>query len=330
MSIKIGLDMGMSDMKMAGTEGALQFRSLAALIGSTSIDSPSVGRKQKRPLIISSEETGDLFVGHGAHRWGIPLENFDFSRLTASTPEMRAIFYGALTEWQNKHGRFEDSIELMLGLPIQVMTGANKDEYEKAVKGWVGGSHLWKANGVQHEVVVSKVGMLPQATGAVIDYAFDVNGEAVSAEANRALTQECATMWIGSNTVELQVTKRNDETKRFNGGAPLGVRWLHNRVDPDGMYKFGEFDEMLRNKDLPDGMDITPFLGPWSTEMIGFTTRKWTEGFRRFHRVFVGGGGSLMVRDQMRAHFGDKLVFPKDPIMSIAWGLRKAALVYWK
>lgn len=326
MSIKLGVDMGMSALKLVGAGGSVQFPALAALIGNMSVDSPAMGRRQKRPMVIAGDATGELFVGRGAHKWGVPLENFDYSRLSGVTPEMRAIFYGALTEYQHKHGRFEEPVEVVLGLPIQMMTGSNKDEYEKQVKGWVGGAHRWVANDETYELIISRVNLLPQATGAVVDYAFDMNGQAVSAENNKALTQECATMWIGSNTVELQVTKRDDDTKRFNGGAPLGVKWLHNQVDPDGMWKFGEFDEMLRVNDLPDGMDVKPFLGAWSTEIIGFTNRKWTQGFQRFYRVFVGGGGSLLVRDQMRAHFKDKVVFPKDPIFSIANGLYKAAI----
>ncbi len=323
---KLGIDMGMSGLKLVGAEGQVQFLAQAALIGNMSVEAPSMGRKKKRPMVLRSEKTGEMFVGQGAHKWGDPLENFHYERLADVTSEMRAIFYGALTEYQHKYGRFEEPVEVVLGLPIQMMTGANKDQYEKQVKGWVGGAHTWHANDEAHEVIISRVGLLPQATGAVIDFAFDMAGNAVSAENNKALTQECATMWIGSNTVELQVTKRDEETKRYNGGAPLGVKWLHNQVDPDGMWKFGEFDEMLRANDLPDGMDIKPYLGAWSTQMIGFTNRKWTEGFQRFYRVFVGGGGSLLVKDQMRAHFRDKLVFPRDPIFSIASGLYKASL----
>lgn len=326
MAIKLGIDMGMSGLKLVGAAGQVQFLSQAALIGNMSVDAPSLGRKKKRPLVIRSDKSGELFVGQGAHKWGMPLENFDYSRLAGVTSEMRAIFYGALTEYQHKFGKFEEPVEVVLGLPIQMMTGANKDEYEKQVKGWVGGGHTWQANGEGHEVIISRVGLIPQATGAVIDHALDMNGQAVSAENNRALTQECATVWIGSNTVELQVTKRDDDTKRYNGGAPIGVKWLHNQVDPDGLWKFGEFDEMLRANDLPDGMDIKPLLGPWATTIIGFTKDKWREGFQRFYRVFVGGGGSLLLKDEMRAHFRDKVVFPSDPIFSIARGLYKASL----
>jgi hypothetical protein len=83
---------------------------------------------------------------------------------------------------------------------------------------------------------------------------------------------------------------------------------------------------MLRNNDLPEGMNIEPFLDPWATQILGFTSRKWAQSYQRFYRIFVGGGGSMLLKKQMLAHFNGKVVFAQDPIMSIAIGLYKAAL----
>jgi hypothetical protein len=243
---------------------------------------------------------------------------------------MKAIFHGALTEYQNKFGRFENPLEVVVGLPMQMMIGENKDKYERQVKAWVGGEHTWKANGADYSAVIVRVNLLPQAMGAVIDYAFDELGNAVSAENNKALTQECATIWIGSSTVELAVTKRSDDTKRFNGSSPIGVKWLHNQADPTGAWQFGEFDEMLRANDLPDGMDVDQFLEAWDSKITGFISSRWkqdgADATKRFYRIFIGGGGSLMLKDKLLAHFNGKAIFPVDPIMSIARGLYKAAL----
>jgi hypothetical protein len=326
--MKLGIDLGQSSVKIAGAGGLLQFASMAALIGSTSVDAPGFGRRAKRPMIVKGEKIGELFVGHGAHRWGIPIENFDFTRLAGATNEMRAILYGAWAEYQSKFGAFDEPLEVALGLPMQMLTGDNetREKYEKQVKGWVGGEHQWSANGESYSATVTKVSLLPQALGAVVDYAFNMDGSAVSAEHNKALTQECATLWIGSSSVELQVTKRNEDTKRFNGGSPIGVGWLYNQVDPNATYSFGEFDEMLRANDLPDGMEIEPFLDAWATQIFGFTSRKWSQATQRFYRIFVGGGGSLLLKDRMMSHFNGKIIFPSDPIMAIARGLYKAAL----
>jgi hypothetical protein len=325
MSIKFGLDMGQSSLKGVGEKGSVQFPSLAALIGNGA--DTSVGKKKKHPMVVSNQTFGELYVGRNAHRWGVPMENFDFARLAGATPEMRAIFYGAMTEYQRKYGRFEEPLEVVVGLPMQMLgNDENGKRYEHQVKGWLGGEHHWLADGEGFEAIITSVKLAPQSLGAVVDYSFDMDGNSISAERNKALTQECATMWIGSNTVELQVTKRDEDTKRFNGGAAIGVRWLHNQVDPNGLYTFGEFDESLRTHDLPDGMDIERFLGPWATEIFGFTNRKWGQAHQRFYRIFVGGGGSILLRDHLLSQFNGKVIFPGDPIMSIAQGLYKAAL----
>lgn len=325
MTIKFGLDLGQSGVKEYGELGCVNFPSQAALISNTA-EVPS-SRKRERPIVVSNQIFGNMYVGHHAHRWGVPVENFDFARLAGVTPEMKAIFYGALTEYQRKYGRFEEPLDVLVGLPMQMLgTDEKGKQYERQVKGWIGGDHHWLADGVDFEASVASVKLLPQSFGAVVDYAFDIHGKSISAERNKALTQENATLWIGSNTVEAQVTKRDEDTRRFNGGSAIGVRWLHNQVDPHGLYSFGEFDELLRANDLPEEMNINKFLGAWATQIFGFTNRLWNQSFHRFHRIFVGGGGSLLLKDQLQAQYGSKVVFSDDPIMSIARGLYKAAL----
>jgi len=327
MTIKFGVDMGQSSLKGVGEKGSVLFPSLAALIGSSSVD-VSMGRKKKRPMVVRDDEIGELFVGHSAHTWGVPVENFDFARLAGVTPEMRAIFYGAMTEYQRKHGRFEDPLELVVGLPMQMLSGDDESvkKLSRQVKGWIGGTHHWNADGEAFEMFITRVDLVPQALGAVIDYAFDIHGESISADRNKALTQESATAWFGSNTVELQVTKRDDDTKRFCGGSAIGVRWLHNQVDPDGSFTFGEFDERLRRGELPEHMDVKPFLGPWGTQVFGFLDRKWGQAYKRFYRIFAGGGGIYLLKEQVIAKFNGQVIIPEDPILSLANGFYKAAL----
>lgn len=329
MAIKLGIDFGQSSVKIVGAAGSVQFLSQVALIGDMSVDVPALGRRLKRPMVVENG-SGPLFVGPKAHKWGTPIENINYERLAEATSGMKAIFHGALSEYQRQFGRFEEPLEVIVGLPMMMMTGENKDKYERQVKAWVGGDHHWKANDVEYGATITRVNLLPQAMGAVVDYAFDESGNAVSAENNKALTQECATIWIGSSTVELAVTKRDEDTKRFNGSSAIGVKWLHNQVDPTGAWKFGEFDEMLRANDLPDGMDIDKYKEAWDSEITGFISSRWRQGgadaTKRFYRIFIGGGGSLLLREQMISHFNGKVVFPKDPIMSIANGLYKAAL----
>lgn len=322
----IGADLGQSGLKLVGAEGSVNFPSQAALIGSAA--DTSFGKKRVRPIVVRNEAFGEMYVGHHAHRWGVPVENFDFNRLAGVTPEMRAIFYGALTDYQRRFGAFEEPLKVLVGLPMQMLgTDERGKRYERQVKGWIGGEHHWIADEKEQSAIIGGVTLIPQSMGAVVDYAFDMEGNAVSADHNKALTQENATVWIGSNTVEVQVTKRDEDTRRFNGGSAIGVRWLHHQADPSGAWSFGEFDELLRGNDLPEELEIGRFVEPWATQIFGFINRLWGQaGKTRFHRIFVGGGGSLLLKEHFLREFNGKVVFAEDPIMSIARGLYKAAI----
>jgi len=327
MAIKFGLDMGQSSVKLTGAAGSVMFPSLAALLGAASADVALSGKRRKRPMVVT-EKDGDLYVGHNAHRYGVPLENFSFDRLAGVTTEMKAILHGAMTEYQRRFGVFEDAVEVVVGLPMQMLMGEAEavGKFNRQVKGWIGGRHEWAADGEPYAMDITRVDLAPQAFGAVVDYAFSMDGKAVSAERTMALKRECASISVGSNTVELQVTRRDEDTKRFNGGRPIGVRWLHNQVDPNGLYTFGEFDELLRAGDLPEELVIEAYLGAWSTQVLDFLNKKWGDSFQRFHRIFIVGGGSILLRPYLETKFNGKAVFADDPIMTISRGLYKAGL----
>jgi hypothetical protein len=321
MSIKFGCDLGQSSLKFVGVNGALQFASMAALYGSESAD---FGKKRKRPMVVEGD-FGKLFVGHGAHTYGIPVENLDFDRL-AGTPEMRAVFYGAMTAYMRKYGTFASPLTLVVGLPFQMMMGegASVDKFRKSVNGWLGGEHEWTADGKQFTLSVEQTHLYPQAMGAPIDYSITMDGKAYSDERTKAIRNECGTISIGSNTVECLVTKRDEDTKKFNGGKAIGVRQLWRRVDPNGYWTFGEFDEMLRDGTLPDDLDVTPHLESWSSEILGFVNSLWGQSYHRFYKVFLVGGGAILLEKHMRAKFNGKSIMADDPVMAIANGLYKA------
>jgi hypothetical protein len=321
MSTNFGCDLGQSSLKFVSSRGALQFSSTAALFSGEVAD---FGKKRSRPIVVEGD-FGKLFVGGNAHAYGIPIENMDFDRL-AGTPEMRGVFYGAMTAYMNRYGLLEDPLTLIVGLPFQMLQGegASVAKFRKAVNGWLAGEHRWIADGDDHCVAVERVELYPQALGAPVDYALDINGKAISAERTRALQVECATVSIGSNTVEALVTKGNDDTKKFNGGKPIGVRQLKRRVDPYGHWSFGEFDQMLRTGTLPDDYQVTTqHLDSWSSEIVGFLNDLWGQSYHRFHKVFFVGGGSILLQKQMRAKFNGKTVLADDPVMAIANGLYK-------
>jgi len=321
-TMNFGCDLGQSSLKFVSARGALQFASTAALFSGEVADFN--GKKRLRPIVVEGD-FGKLWVGGNAHTYGIPIENLDFDRL-AGTPEMRGVFYGAMTAYINKYGLLGEPLTLIVGLPFQMLQGegASVAKFKKAVNAWLGGGHQWMADGEPYALTVERVELFPQAMGAPVDYALGTDGKGISAERTKALTMECGTISIGSNTVELLVSKRQEDTKKFNGGKPIGVRMLHRRVDPYGYWSFGEFDQMLRLNTLPDDYQITAqHLESWNSQILGFVNDLWGQSYHRFHRVFLVGGGAILLEKQMRTKFNGKVVMAEDPIMAIANGLYK-------
>lgn len=318
--ITLGCDLGQSSLKLVGARGSVQFSSTAALYEGAQVE---FTKKRRKPVIVEGD-FGKLYVGHGAHSYGTPIENLDFDKL-AGTPEMRGVFYGALAEYMRSTSYpLDEPLRLIVGLPFQMLqVEGSAGKFRTAVMKWLGGDHNWVADGREYSVTVDDVRTFPQALGAPVDYAMDMSGQALDAERTKALKNECATISIGSNTVELLVTKRDEDTKRFNGGKAIGVRQLWRRVDRNQYYTFGEFDVMLRDGSLPDEMDVTPHLEGWTSEIVGFANSLWGQSYHRFHRVFLVGGGAILLEKHLRGKFNGKSELVNEPVMAIARGLYK-------
>lgn len=232
--------------------------------------------------------------------------------------------------YMKQFGSFEEPLVVAVGLPLQLMSGDSAKRNQKAVQEWLTGSHAWSADEELFSVEVEKVLLAPQALGALFDYVFDHDGQAIAGRED-AMKLECAEISIGSNSVELMVTKRNSDTERFNGGEAVGVRKLFKRIDPKGLYTYGELDMKMRGKDdeFTDEIKarLPEFINSWSVEVKGFINRKWEGAHERFHKIFIVGGGAYLLEKQLNTRFNGRTVMPENPVMSIARGLYKLLLV---
>lgn len=330
MSIKIGLDLGMSSTKLVGPKGEIMFFNQASLPNQAYAKGSFTGLKTKRRPMVIGGEFGEYYVGKGAHDFGQPIESFDFEHLTG-TNEMRALVYGALTAYQKLFGTFdEERLILAVGLPLQLMSGENAKRNQTAVTKWLGGVHIWSADGEQFTAEVERVLLAPQALGALYDYVFDIQGQAIAGN-EKAMTLECAEISVGSNSVELMVTKRNSDTEKFIGGKAVGVRKLFKRIDPKGLYSYGELDMKLRGQD--DEFDeetkkhLPGYITSWAVEVKDFIDKKWEGAHERFHKIFIVGGGVYLIEKELKARFNGRTVVPENPLMSIGRGLYKILLV---
>lgn len=318
MNTLLGIDLGMGAIKMHGAAGGLQFLSQTAIAGTGEIKTTGFMKRTERPIMVSGD-FGRFYAGKDAHDFGEPVENVDFDRLVGSV-EMKALLYGAWTEYQRRYGKFSESLDLVIGLPHQMLSDENATA---SVRKWLKGAHWWNADGNGYQVIVEKVAAAPQAMGPVFDYSFDLNGEPVA----DAIERECGTVSIGFNTTELFVSKRKSNVERFVGGDNVGARWLLQQLKERRHYTLGELDNEIRAGRL----DLDGHVEEWWVAVQGFINEKWkNRSYERFNKVFLVGGGAILLKNQLMNKFALNYSMPKDPVMCIAVGLYKAGMLQRK
>lgn len=329
----LGFDLGMGALKMYGENGGSQMLSQVSQNGSAHLSGNLLGLTNRRakPLEIRFPG-GSFYVGANAHDHGVPVENLDFERLTG-TSEIKALLYAALTAYQAEHGQFDGPLSLIVGLPFQMMSGDSADEFQSAVKGWIGGEHEWTADGNAFNAHVVRVILQPQAMGALFDYCFRDDGTIIRERA-WALTKEVGVLSVGFNTIELLVARERADVGRFTGGVQMGVRRLLEDINVKKLYTLGELDMMLRrrrwaSKDLEQAFKVA--LPNWQSRVTGvLDDKRWSQVSERFEKILVVGGGAELLRDYLTLKFKGKAVVLDEPVMSISHGLYKMAVKYRK
>ena len=317
----LGEDLGMGANKLFGAPGGLQVLSQVATNGTQHLASSTVGlRQRQRPMEIKTEH-GSFYIGEGAHDYGRPVESLDFDRLTGA-PEMKALLYGSLTRYQQQYGQIDKPIVMMVGLPLQMMTGDTAKEFANQVRSWLKGSHAWKADDREQRVEISEVKLTPQPVGALFDYVLDDEGKFIPERAG-LLRQEIGILSVGFNTLELLVVRDRAPVERFTAGQTVGVRRLLELVNPTGAYSLGELDTKLRAGHL----DVSAALPVWTREVNGEIEKRWGASLKRFARVIIVGGGALLLNGELTRQFVGKAVLADEPVLSIARGLHKLLLM---
>jgi hypothetical protein len=321
--IYIGEDLGMGANKLCGPHGGLQVVSQVANNGNHQLADGMLGLKsKKRPMHVVSQ-FGSFFVGDSAHEHGRPVENLDFDRLTGA-PEMRALLYGSLAQYQEMYGAFDRPISMMAGLPLQMMMGDGAKNYQAGVKSWLKGIHEFEVDGEHMKVEIAQVRLTSQPVGALFDHVLDGNGQIISDRAN-AMLDEVGVISVGFNTVELLVVKDQGAVERFTAGNTLGVRRLLELINRDGLWSLGELDAKLRAGRLKD--ELKAAMPIWIREVNGEIERRWGQSYKRFVRVLIVGGGALLLKDALTGQFGGKAWVSDDPVLSIARGLWKLSMM---
>ncbi len=315
-TITLGEDLGMGANKLYGLQGGLQLSSQVSINGTQKVTRMVGLRNQKAPLHIRTQH-GSFYVGSDAHDWGRPVENLDYDRLTGA-PEMHALFYGSLTGFIRQHGSFDAPLSMIVGMPLEPLTGIDAKANVKAVRKWMEGNHLWQADGKEYQVEIVQATVTSQPVGALFDYLLTDEGKFIN-ERKNAFKQEVGIISVGFNTVELLVVRDKQPVQRFTAGTTAGVRRLLEIVNSDRLYSLGELDTRLRRNSL----NIKDALPIWEREVTGVIDKHWGNAWKRFAKVLLVGGGAVLLKDSLPYRFNGKAFVPADPVLSIARGLYK-------
>lgn len=317
--INLGLDAGNGAFKVYGMAGGLEVLSQVATNGGQRVAVTMGLKKTKAPLNVRNAH-GSFYIGAGAHDYGRPVESLDVERF-GGTPEMVALFHGALTHYQTKYGAFEAPLRLVIGLPQETLTNESVESTRESVTRWLKGAHAWQADGKEYLAEVAEVKITSQVSGGLFDYLLDDQGRFIAAR-KKAFSGEVGIISVGFGTVELMAVRDRAPVQRFTAGSGSGVRRLLEILNGQRLYSLGEMDMLLRS----GGLDMKEALPVWKREVQGVVERQWGNAWRRFAVVLVMGGGALLL-PEMRTMFNGRGYVPENPVMSIARGLYKMSLL---
>lgn len=309
------VDYGAGNIKVKDADTSKILASLVAAVTGEPLGK-SAGLRQRTAPPLLSVDGNRFYVGPGAHDWGRPVENLDDGRFVTGSPEMRALIYAAIGDCPG------EALHLIIGLPQSALADGAAQDTAQALKAWLIGEHHWTVDGVAASAVIERVTVSSQAAGALFDYLLDDAGHFIPAR-KAHFKQELGIVSLGMNTLELLVVRDGVPITRFTSSTTNGVRRLLELLDPQGLYSRGELDEQLRT----GGLDISKSTPVWGSEVVGQIERVWGNAFKRFAGIILVGGGVGMIQTSLVTKFNGKSILMPDPILSVARGLYKLALM---
>jgi len=314
----IAVDLGYGNVKLYGGAVGAQTVVLPSQVATNGreVVHGTALEQGERPMEVRTAH-GSFLVGLGAHDWGRPVENLALDRFVG-TPEMRALLYGALSQYPMGHALETD---LIVGLPLGVLSGEEETVRGRVaeIRGFLQGEHRWLVDGERRSLQVGEVKIASQADGTLFDYLLEEDGS-MPPERKQELGKEIGILNVGFCTVDLLVARAGRTVQRFTAGDTRGVRRLLSLVG-DGLYSLGELDAELRAGTL----DVDEALPVWAREVTGLLDDQWGKSWRRFVRVIASGGGAVLLRNALIRAFGGRLWLPESPVLATARGLWKLA-----
>ncbi|HRJ59044.1 MAG TPA: ParM/StbA family protein [Anaerolineales bacterium] len=307
----LAVDPGFGDIKLQVNQRVIKITS--AIARARSVGMAGIGMKSASQASTIQYGRETYVIGDGAWHHGDLLTNRDYSAL--SSPERKALVFGALTQALNAKEYVFDT--MVIGLPVPLLM----DEVQgQAIMGGLKsykGTHEFSTEKGNYTITINRLKALAQPVGAYADWLLD---EELRVRKN-GRNAEAAVLDIGMNTLDLYVIQDGKVLPRFIGGDKVGVRRLLQLLSANG-HEPEELDAMIRTGKLRPSRDQ---LESWLSEILASIERTWPN-LRRFTTVIPAGGGSILLGDLLRMALiskGAAVAWPEDPSTANVRGLWK-------
>jgi hypothetical protein len=316
----VGIDIGASALKIYTEAAGAMIPAQVAVKSRELINQALFGiASDESPALIEANGWA-YWCGPNAHGWGEAIEAFSHDRF--DTVPTRALVYTALT--LVGQAGINSPIRLVLGLPQGVATGEGADARLAAIRKWLiddGGEHKWVASGTRQRARIAEVLLTSQPRGALVDVITDTNGT-VTAQGRNLYKGRVGVISIGFNTLELMMMDGGQPQPFLDKGEKLGVRKLLETINTNHRRTAGQMDADLRKGRL--NLD-DQLAGYWQRIQLHID-EAWGDQWKEWDGIIAVGGGSILLRDQLRSTFGGRLVAVEDPVLSTARGLYRLGL----
>jgi len=352
----IALDPGFGGFKAAEVQGdAVKVVTLPSVVGTGSTDlglldlAGVTGRRRRadQPYHLAFEGV-EFLVGPGVVDYTRPVERLDFQRLSDGA-ELRALTYATLFEMvacatgAGTGNGGQQELNLVVGLPVEVLQGPDARETVRQLQGWLVGRHRFAVDGQEVALNIRALRPMAQPVGAFFEWGLGLSGQWSRDKADFMVP--VAILDLGFNTLDLFTVQSGRINVRYTGGDTLGMRRAATTLVESVRRQYQrplslhEADELLRRHvkvqgrravDLPVAggqVDVRGLvraaLDTTAGEVTAFVERTWGNG-RQFSHLLLVGGGCLALGDRLQQQMPHATLLD-DPVTANARGLARLA-----
>jgi len=313
---KVCLDVGYGAFKYATDEGKSGEIVSHVVRAKREADLSLLGMGKAAKTQMISNGFGSYLVGLGAtDHTGIIEDSTDFERITDASPEVRALFYAAMSQAQ-----VTGKASLVVALPVGLVTLPDAKQRITDMRNWMTGEHSWAAGRDKRVLTITSVKALSQAQAVYFDAFLDDQGQQTGSPDGLVMTVS-----IGSNTVELMGFEDGTPQPRYASGNKIGVRFLLGMLNDSkyrGTRSILAIDADYRRGKIKDDV-LAPSLRNWHSRIRADIKQVLGDEIERVSRVIVAGGGAKLAESELKRMFGDRLTVAADPVRSVVRGMEK-------